>query len=326
MIYAFLGKENALKEEALEELKKQALDGASADLNCTVFYPEQLEPHQFQDAVNTQPFLSPKRFVVVRDFDRILQPVKDSISNYLKDPSKNTVLVLTADLSEKETRSRKEDFFSMVLECATVRDFAPLQGVMLSRYLKENISSNKKTVDEQTISLLVEKLGNDLGKLRRAIDNLVTYVGERQKIEKTDVEALVGRSLEESVFDLTKAVCRRQTARSLTILSGLFKESVSTESVVGAIGAEFRKILKIKGLLEAGESQWRIQSEVRLSQQAISELTDIARRMEPDAVKRCLETILKADQDCKNRNLDKNEKWVVMESLVVKLSEFSELA
>jgi len=47
----FLGKENALKEEALDDLKRKVLSGANADLNYTLFYADQIEPREFQDAV-----------------------------------------------------------------------------------------------------------------------------------------------------------------------------------------------------------------------------------------------------------------------------------
>lgn len=322
-IYVFLGKENALKEEALDDLKRKVLSGGDADLNYTLFYADQIEPREFQDAVNTQPFLSPKRFIVIKDIERLPEPVQDSITNYCKNPSEKTVLVLTSDLEPKDIGPRKGDFFSSISRYAATQVFERLKEDKLARYLREKAASNKKTISDEAISLLMEKLGDDLANIRGAIEELITYVGARNKVEKDDVEALIGKSLEETVFDLTGAICRRQTARSLSILSSLFRESVRPENIIGAIGAELRRLMKVKHLMAQGRNQWQIQSELRINQQAVSEAMNIAKSIKLDDIKKSFGHLLKADRDCKNRDLDKR---VILESLIVRLSDLGELA
>ncbi len=320
LTYLYLGKENVLKEEALEDLKRRLLADGNRDFNYTVFYADQLEPGSFQDAVNTQPFLGPKRFVVIRDIERLQGPAKDSILSYLKNPSKNTVLVLMTDL---ESRKAGDAFLSAVLKYTRVQTFEPLEGMRLNQYLIDKVASYKKVMTEEAVRLLIEKLGNDLGSLSRAIEELSIYVGARPKIEVADVEALVGKSLEESVFTLTKAICRRQAARSLSILSSLLKEQVKPENIIGAIGAEFRRILKIKYLMAWGRDQRQIQDELRLNWHTIGEAMSTAAGIKLDDIKICLQHLLRADYDCKNKDFDKR---ITLESLVVRLCDFSELA
>jgi len=322
-IYVFLGKENALKEEALSDLKIEVLSGGNADLNCTVFYSDQIEPHEFQDAVNTQPFLSLKRFVVIRDIERLTQPVQDSITGYCKNPSKNTVLVLMSDMEIRDLDSRKGELFAVISGHARVRVFERLKEDKLNRYIRDKAVSNKKAITEEAVGLLLEKLGDDLANIKKALEGLVTYVGTRHKIEKDDVEVLIGKSLEETVFTLTKAICARQTAQSLSILSTLFRESVKPENIIGAIGAELRRLMKVKHLMAQGKNQWHIQSELRLNQRAVSEAMNIAKGIKLDDIKRSFDHLLKADRDCKNRDLDKR---VILESLIVRLSDLGELA
>jgi len=319
-IYVFLGKENVLKEEALDDLKRKVLSGANADLNYTLFYADQIEPREFQDAVNTQPFLSPKRFVVIKDIERLPEPVQNSIIGYCNNPSKNTVLALISDLEPKDIGPRKSDFFSSISRCATTQVFERIREDKLGRYLKERAALNKKTISDEAIALLTEKLGDNLANIKGAFDELVTYAGTRDKIEKDDVEALIGKSLEESVFALTDAIWRGQASRSLSILSGLFRESARPENIIGAIGAELRRLMKVKHLMAQGKNQWDIKSELRLSQQAVSEAMNIAKSIKLDDIKKSFGYLLEADRDCKNRDLDKR---VILESLIVRLSAFA---
>lgn len=293
LIYLFLGIENALKEEALRELKDKTLSCGNPDLNCSIFYSDQFDPHAFRDAVNTNPFLSPARFVVIRDIDKLPQEARDSVINYAKNPSESTVLVMTSGVPPKEASG--DPFLSELSRSSKVRNFERLSGESLRRHILEKAALYGKGIGRDAAELLIAKVGSDLQKLRMAIEKLASYSGERKAIEKNDVEALVGKSLEETVFDMTKAMMGGQASRSLSILSELLKESARPESIIGAMAAEVKRAARSKGSPEQAKG-W---------------------------LKRSLSHLAEADRDCKNRDLDKR---VILESLVVRLSEFRELA
>lgn len=318
--FIFLGKENFLKEEALETLKKQTLSGGEADLNYTVFYSREFESREFQEAVNTQPFLSPRRFVVVKDIEDLSGHERGSVINYLKNPNETTVLALTSNLEVRDLNSRKDEFFSAVSRYAERRSFDRLKDQRLFDYLSRRVGLDKKQITKEAVCLLVEKLGNDLGNLKSAIEGLIIYVGSANEIDKEDVEILIGKSVGESVFSLTKAVCRGQIAVSLSILAGLFKDSVGAESVIGALGAEFRRLLKVKYLIAQCRTQWHIQNELKLSPSAAAETISASKNIELNDIKRSFYYLSKADSDCKSRDLDKR---AILEALIVKLSSFA---
>ena len=292
-IFLFLGTENALKEETLREFKDKALSGGNPDLNYNIFYPDQFDPHIFQDAVNTNPFLSPARFVVIRDIDKLPQEARDSVINYARNPSGTTVLVMTAGLSPREAAG--DPFLSGLSGLAEVRNFENLSGENLRRYILGKAALYKKEIGRDAVELLISKIGNDLQKLRMAAEKLANYTGDRKAIEKKDVEALVGRSLDETVFDMTGAMMDGQASRSLSILSGLLRESARPENIIGAMAAAVKRAARSKGSPDAAK-RW---------------------------LKKALSYLAEADHDCKNRDLDKR---VILESLVVRLSELGELA
>ncbi len=292
-IFLFLGTENALKEETLRELKDKTLSGGNPDLNYNIFYPDQFDPHAFQDAVNTNPFLSPARFVVIRDIDKLPQEARDSVMNYAKSPSGTTTLVMTAGLSPREAAG--DPFISGLSGLAEVRDFENLSGESLRRYILGKATLYKKEMGREAVELLISKIGSDLQKLRMAVEKLANYTGDRAAIGKADVEALVGRSLDETVFDMTGAMIDGQVSRSLLILSGLLRESVRPENVIGAMAAAVKRAARSKGSPDRAK-KW---------------------------LKKALSYLAEADRDCKNRDLDKR---VILESLVVRLSELGELA
>jgi len=292
LVHLFLGKENALKAEAVEELKKQTLSGGNADLNFAVFYSDQFDPQSFQDAVNTQPFLSPMRFVVVKDADKLSRESRESVMSYVRNGSEKTVLAVTSDAGAKEASS--DAFLSELSGYAKVRIFVSPEGESLRRYVSDKAAAFGKQINRDSTDLLISKVGNDLGYIGMAVEKLANYTGEKKTVEKKDVEALVGKSLEESVFDMTDAMGSGNKARALSILSGLLRDSSRPEGIIGAIGAALKRKARTMGP-PARSKKW---------------------------LKECFSFLAKADRDIKTRDLDKK---VILESLIIRLSELSEL-
>ena len=292
LVHLFLGRENTLKEEALSDLKRETLSGGDADLNYALFYPDQFDPHEFQNAVNTGPFLSPMRYVVIKDIDALPQEGKQAVLNYVTNPSATTVLAMTSALGRNEISS--DSIVSDIAKHANVRYFESLEGERLRRYVSDRAASFGKRIDRDAVELVISKIGDDLGYLNMAAEKLANYAGDRDPITKKDVEALVGRSLEEDVFDMTRAMSEGKTAVSLAILSDLLRDSTRPENIIGAIGAELKRSARMRGPSEQAKG-W---------------------------LKECFDRLSQADHDLKNRDLDKK---VILETLVVRLSELSQL-
>lgn len=322
-IYVFLGRENVIKEEALGELRAKVLSEGPADLNYSIFYPDRIDPVEFRDAVDTQPFLTAQRLVIVKDIERLPEAAADSIINYSKNPSHQTVLVLLSQLEPSEFNGRHAEFFLEVSRRSIVRVFERLKEEKLLRYLLNKAALDKKTISDEAVKLLIERAGDNLAVLKTALEQLISYAGTEREIKKTDVEAIVGRVFDETVFTLTRAIYRKQAQKALTILAVLFKDAVKPEMIIGAIGAELRRIQKVKIFMGQKKNYWHIQKELKVSRGVLNELEGAAKDMEFEEIKRCFSCLLKADYDCKNKSIDKR---LILEILVVKLSELGEFA
>jgi DNA polymerase-3 subunit delta len=195
-------------------------------------------------------------------------------------------------MSPKEAAD--DPFLSGLSQYAKVKNFSSPEGADLKRYISERASLYGKQIGGDSIDLLTGKIGNDIGYVRMAVEKLANYTGDRKVIEKKDVENLVGRSLEESVFEMTDAMCAGNKARALLLLSGLLRDSTKPESIIGAIGAALKRKARSMGR----------------SQRATAWL------------KECFAFLSKADRDVKTRDLDKK---VILESLVIRLSDLSDL-
>lgn len=85
-----------------------------------------------------------------------------------------------------------------------------------------------------------------------AIEKLITYAGQRPQIEAADVEALVGRTKEDSVFAFTGALAARNLAGSLAALGALLERGEPPLRVFAMIIREIRLLLQAKLLALSG--------------------------------------------------------------------------
>ena len=94
--YLFLGEEDFLKEAELKKLKSRFLDASTRDLNYNVFYAKDndFRLKEMLDLLNTAPFMSPKRFVVLKDADSMPESGKESALFYLRNPQPSSIFIL----------------------------------------------------------------------------------------------------------------------------------------------------------------------------------------------------------------------------------------
>ena len=99
---------------------------------------------------------------------------------------------------------------------------------------------------------LGRKTGFELRESLGAIEKLITYVGAKAQIEEADIEAVIGRTKEESVFDLTGALGERNLAVALRTLKELLDQGNPPLMVFAMIVREVRFLLQAKLLIASG--------------------------------------------------------------------------
>jgi DNA polymerase-3 subunit delta len=103
---------------------------------------------------------------------------------------------------------------------------------------------------------LGQKTGFSLRESLGAIEKLITFSAEKAVIEAADVEAVIGRTKEDTVFDLTGAL----TGRNLTAALRAFRDLLAQgdpppkiiAKVMGMITREIRFLLHAKLLIASG--------------------------------------------------------------------------
>lgn len=162
-------------------------------------------------------------------------------------------LVLTAAAVDRRKR-----LFKGIADTGVVLSFSRAKSEsvrknLLAERVEEVLAGRGKGVTPDALLALGEKTGFGLRDSMQEIEKLILYVGERETIDRDDVDAVVGKTAEDSVFDLTSAIVERDVGRALQTLRHLLDQGVNHIPILAMIAREVRFLLQGHVLLESGK-------------------------------------------------------------------------
>lgn len=208
--YLVQGEDILLYDKALE-LIKDACNLQLEEFNFIKFDEDSFNGDAVIDTLQTLPMGSEKKIVLLKNITKLSEDFKKKLIAYLKNPVLSSCLVIF-------------DFFNKF-------DFI----------ISEKVSA--KRLDEKSLAEIIEKEITDSGKLikKDAVELLISYCcdyyslihNELQKlkscnrdvIETRDIENMVTREVEYTVFELTEALSKKDADKAVSLLNLMDKDT-----------------------------------------------------------------------------------------------------
>ena len=246
-VYLLMGDEAYYTDLVCDAVIENALDEASRDFNETVCYGADVDADTVITAARRFPMMAERQLVVVKD----AQGMRDleKLSVYCENPLDSTVLVLLMRGSSADKRKalyKQASKNGVVLESNALRDYE--MPSWISRYY----SGRGLSIDPEAAALLAESAGTNLSRIAVETDKMLKNLPEgTAKVTVQDVERNVGISREFSVFELTKELSSRNSAKALRIASRLGESAkFAMPMAVSALYTHFSRILRYGALKE----------------------------------------------------------------------------
>jgi DNA polymerase-3 subunit delta len=182
------------------------------------------------------------------DVDRLLEWLQDG-------PSPTSVLIFVVS----SALNSRDKIVKAISQVGTVVNFNQLRPTYyvnrdpMYQMVVSRLKEHKITIAPDAFSELQKKTGNDMRQTFDELDKLVTFVGDRQRIEKSDVEYLVTRSSFDRIFDLTNAIGQRSLPLALANLKSILEKGDHPLLIHNMLTRQIRFLLQAKLLLESGD-------------------------------------------------------------------------
>lgn len=246
-LYFLFGEESYLIHQAVDRLKLLILNEDTIDFNFNSYYAGDVEVERVRDAVEMLPVFSSHRLIIVKDVQEWSDKDWDLLSPILQRPVNSSVFVLTATNIDK----RKKHLRNLIEKAHAVEFKRPYEN-QIPGWIKYIVEKESLQISEEALSLLHKCVGSHLSEIESEVKKLALYLGDRKRIEVSDVASVVSRSKEENIFDLSAAIGQNDRFAALEHLVKLLDQGQNEVGIVSLVARQMRILLQVKKGMDEG--------------------------------------------------------------------------
>jgi DNA polymerase-3 subunit delta len=312
-VYVLHGDEGFLKRQVLAALRERVLGAASDGLGLSTYPGDRAEFADVRSELDTLPFLSPRRLVIVENADPFVTRHRAALEKYVAQPTGTGTLVLDVKSWPSNTRLAKAVPAEATMVCK-----APPAARLPDWCVRQAASGHGKQLSAAAARLLVELVGADLGQLDQELAKLAAYAGAGPRITETDVDRLVGNSRQENTFRIFDAIGAAQPGQALGLLDRLLTQGEDPLRILGAFSHQLRRLAQADRLARQGRSVAAAVADLDVPPFARQGLEQQLRHLGPSRAGRLYDWLLEADLGMKGASPVAPR--VLLERLVVQLA------
>ena len=302
-VYFLQGEETFYIDLISDYIESNALTESERSFNQVVMYGKDVTMASILTNARRFPMMAERQVVIVKEAQDIPDLNKDIgaklLLDYLTKQVPSTVLVFC---HKHKTLDKRRELGKKIDQYAVMLNTKKLYENQLPEFVYEYIHDKKVTMDQQAVQVLCEYVGNDLHRMANEIDKLTISLPESGSISVDQVMNQVGVSKDYNVFELQKAILRRDPVLANKIVN--YFESNTKKNpmipVVAFLYAFFSKLLMASQV--ADKSEKGLASELKVSPYALRDYTLALRQFPLPKIIDNLASIKDADLKLKGVN------------------------
>ena len=245
-VYLLMGDEPYYVDMVCDAILEHCLDESERDFNQTVCYGADVDADAVITAARRYPMFAERQLVVVKEAQ--MMKSLEELAVYCQKPLESTVLVLAMHGASADKR---KSLYKTVSKMGVVVDSQALRDYEVPRWVQMYYQTKGLRIAPDAAALLAEHAGTDLNKIaietEKMLKNLPEGVAE---VSASDIEKNVGISRQFSIFELTKELSLKNSAKALRIASYIGSSAkFAMPMAVSALYTHFYTILKYEALL-----------------------------------------------------------------------------
>ena len=245
-VYLLMGDEPYYVDMVCDAVVEHCLDESEKDFNQTICYGADVTADAVITAARRYPMFAERQLVVVKEAQ--MMKGLEELAVYCQNPLESTVLVIAmhgASADKRKSLYKTVSKMGVVVESQALRDYD------MPRWIPMYYQSRGLQIAPDAAALLAEHAGTDLNKIAIETDKMLKNLPEGTvQVTASDIEKNVGISRQFSIFELTKELSFRNSAKALRIAAYIGSAAkFALPMAVSALYTHFYRILKYNALL-----------------------------------------------------------------------------
>ncbi|HEC36284.1 MAG TPA: DNA polymerase III subunit delta [Anaerolineae bacterium] len=258
IFYVLHGSDEFTRAEKVAEFRRRLSPPETADLNTTWLDGRTVTLRELHHACQAIPFLADRRLVLVVGLLIRLRKGKgeqtflEGVLDLLPHLPETTRLVFIEEGTLPDSHPVLK--LAQEHERGYVRRFEPPAPKALPRWIAQRARKHEGEIEPEAAARLAQAIGPNLRLLDQEIGKLVTYAGSGRAVTADDVSRLVSYVQQTVIFDLVDALGRRDGQTAASTLQRLLDGGESPMGILAMIVRQFRLLIQVKELSQAGEN------------------------------------------------------------------------
>ncbi len=250
-VYFFYGEEQYLLSHKIEQIEKKLIAEGLEDFNRFHFDGKKTDIDAVIEAVEQFPQMSEKKVVVVKNsgfFNLTTSKEYKKLAEEFQDIPSHVCLIFV----ETEFDKKKEKNLKILDGIGEVVQFSYLPVNRVELWIEERFSKAEKMIAPKDVSYMVRLCGQSLGKIQMQMEKLLNYLGERNRVTREDIDAVVDKSAEYRIYDMLDHVFSGKTQKAQEQLKYLKDTKEKPTLVMGLLMGRLSELLMCKLLSQNG--------------------------------------------------------------------------
>ena len=205
-VYLLTGEENYYIDVMSDYFENEVVDAAMRDFDQTVVYGRDTTMAAVISDAKRYPMMSPVHLVLVKEAQDIDTKQWEQLAAYLEHPSEKGVIVFCYRHKKLDKRTAA---YKAIAGKGCVYETPKVWDNQVPRWIADQVKSKGFTISDKATYLITESLGTDLGKIANELSKLYPLLPAGGDITEQLIEEQIGISKDYNVFELQKAIGRR---------------------------------------------------------------------------------------------------------------------
>ena len=233
-IYFFHGEEAYYIDIAVKALENDVLTEDEKAFNQTVVYGKDTNYNEILSLAKQYPMMGDKQLIIVKEAQDLKFNDEETkiLEKYVENPVESTILVFAH--KHKKVDSRKK-VFKTLDKAKMLFHSEPVKDYNLAKWIDDEARNLQIKLAQGISQLLADYLGNDLSRIANELNKMKLVLKNGEVLDGKLVETHIGISKEFNVFELQKALGKKDANTAFKIAYYMGKNP-KTNPIVMTIG------------------------------------------------------------------------------------------
>jgi DNA polymerase-3 subunit delta len=251
-IYFLMGEEPYYIDAISDFIAKNVLTEEELGFNQFVLYGRDVTIDDVVSNAKRYPMMAEKQVIIVREAQDLSRTIENLVG-YATNPQPSTVLVMCYKYKKLDARKK----LSKVLKkTGELFESKKLYDNQVPNWISRVLQGKGHTITPKAAQMLVEFLGNDLGKVNNELEKLLLIIKPGEQITPQIIERNIGISKDFNNFELQNALGAKDFKKAYRIIT-YFSQNPKDHPIVLTVSllySFFSKLLKYHSLTNKSEA------------------------------------------------------------------------